>query len=59
MTEPDWIDLPAVPESVLRSDIRARLLGGEGSPPPAPPWSTGIGDLMTNLAQRGLLATAR
>ena len=25
----------------------------------APPWSTGIGDLMTNLAQRGLLATAR
>ena len=25
----------------------------------AAPWSTGIGDLMTNLAQRGLLATAR
>jgi hypothetical protein len=38
----DWVDLPAVPESRLDADLRARLLGGEGSPPPAPPWRTQV-----------------
>jgi hypothetical protein len=37
---PDWIDLPAVPESRLSEVLRSRLIAGEGGPPAPPPWST-------------------
>ncbi|HSP36512.1 MAG TPA: hypothetical protein VLR26_02035 [Frankiaceae bacterium] len=39
---PEWIDLPAVPESQVGGTLRARLVAGEGGPPAPPPWSTQV-----------------
>ena len=39
---PDWLDLPAVPESRLDDALRARLVAGEGGPPAPPPWTTTV-----------------
>jgi hypothetical protein len=42
VSTPEWLDLPAVPESQLDDALRARLVAGEGGPPAAPPWSTEV-----------------
>jgi hypothetical protein len=39
---PDWLDLPAVPESRLGEALRQRLTIGEGGPAAPPPWSTEV-----------------
>jgi hypothetical protein len=39
---PDWLELPAVPESRLDPGTRERLVAGEGGPPVPPPWATAV-----------------
>src|SRR3954454_8322493 len=39
---PEWVDLPAVPESRLGDELPLRLVDGEGGPPAPTPWSTEV-----------------
>lgn len=46
VSTPDWLDLPAVPESRLDPGTHDRLVAGEGGPPVPPPWTTSVSSVL-------------